>query len=142
MCPTAMPPRGRLWALGACQAALIMLMKGKLHTDELLAPIVARQPACAQSGGISPCLCPRRAALPPKRCDQRCGVNIAPDLNAKRDIVSNAIESGGARLGNDLPKVGGGLFGVETGDRRSAVFVWMPAALWQDGQRGQITGGW
>lgn len=81
-----------------------VLMKGSLHTDELMAPIVAREAGLRTSRRMSlislfdlPCY-PKLLSL------ADCGINIAPTLEVKRDILSNAVELL-QRIGISEPKV-------------------------------------
>jgi phosphotransacetylase len=115
-----------------------MLMKGKLHTDELLAPIVDKATGLRTERRISHVFVLDVPHYPKPLLISDAAINIAPDLNAKRDIVQNAIDLARA-LGNDLPKVAV-LSAVETvtADLPSSVDA---AALCKMAQRGQITGG-
>lgn len=81
------------------------LMKGSLHTDELMSAIVDRKGGLRTGRRISHVFVfdlPRYHKL---IALSDCVVNIAPTLQTKRDILGNAIELLG-RLGIDAPKVG------------------------------------
>ena len=113
------------------------LMKGSLHTDELMEAAVA--PDGLRSG--------RRMShvfvLDVPTYDRLllvtdAAINIAPDLDAKRDIVQNAIELAHA-LGIPAPLVAI-LSAVETVNPRIQSTV-DAAALCKMADRGQITGG-
>lgn len=115
-----------------------MLMKGKLHTDELLSPVVNKATGLRTERRMSHIFVLDVPHYPKPLLISDAAINIAPDLNAKRDIVQNAIDLASA-LGNPLPKVAV-LSAVET------VTPAMPssidaAALCKMAQRGQITGG-
>lgn len=89
----------------AREGAVHALMKGSLHTDELMSAVVDK--ACGLRTGrrISHIFVfdlPRYHKL---IALADCVVNIAPDLKAKRDILGNAIDLL-HRLNIDLPKVG------------------------------------
>jgi phosphate acetyltransferase/phosphate butyryltransferase len=68
------------------------LMKGSLHTDELMSAVVARDTGLRGQRRISHAFffdLPRYHKL---LALADCVVNIAPDLKTKRDILSNALE--------------------------------------------------
>jgi phosphate acetyltransferase/phosphate butyryltransferase len=100
-------------ALGAAQRAVALardgavaaLMKGSLHTDELMSAVVARDTGLRGPRRISHAFVfdlPRYHKL---LVLADCVVNIAPDLKTKRDILSNALDLLQA-LGVPHPKVG------------------------------------
>ncbi len=80
------------------------LMKGSLHTDELMSAIVRRSSGLRTDRRISHAFVFDLPRYPKLLALADCVVNIAPDLRTKRDIVGNAI-----RLLQDLgiahPKV-------------------------------------
>lgn len=81
------------------------LMKGSLHTDELMSAVVDKATGLRTQRRISHAFVfdlPRYHKL---LMLADCVVNIAPDLKTKRDIVSNAIDLLRA-LGIGSPKVG------------------------------------
>jgi phosphate acetyltransferase/phosphate butyryltransferase len=81
------------------------LMKGSLHTDELMSAVVARDTGLRGPRRISHAFVfdvPRYHKL---LALADCVVNIAPDLKTKRDILSNALDLLQA-LGAPHPKVG------------------------------------
>src|SRR5262245_19027067 len=114
------------------------LMKGSLHTDELMHEVVAKGTGLRTARRITHVFvmdvptCPRRLFI------TDAAVNIEPDLLAKRDIVQNAIDLAHV-LGIALPKVAI-LSAVETPtpEIRSTIDA---AALCKMAERGQITGG-
>jgi phosphate acetyltransferase len=86
-------------------ARLMALMKGSLHTDDLLGAVVSKANGLRTERRISHLFI---FDLP--RYHKLLGladavVNIAPDLTTKRSIVQNAVD-GLHRLGISLPKVG------------------------------------
>jgi phosphate acetyltransferase len=114
------------------------IMKGSLHTDEIMGAIVPSSAGLRTSRRISHAFVMDVATYPKMFMITDAAINIFPDLEVKRDIVQNAIELGHA-LGVDMPKVG----------ILSAVEVVNPkipstldaAALCKMADRGQITGG-
>jgi phosphotransacetylase len=114
------------------------VMKGNLHTDELLAHVVKREGGLRTSRRISHVFVMDVATRSELLFISDAAINIAPDLVTKVDIVQNAIELAIA-CGLENPKVGV-LAAVET------VNVNMPstldaAALAKMADRGQIRGG-
>jgi len=81
------------------------LMKGSLHTDELMAAVVNKDTGLRGSSRISHAFVfdlPRYHKL---LALADCVVNIAPDLKTKKDIVGNAVALL-HKLGIAQPKVG------------------------------------
>lgn len=71
--------------------ALASLMKGSLHTDELMSAVVARDTGLRTGKRISHAFLfdlPRYHKL---LALADCVVNIAPDLKTKRDVLGNAV---------------------------------------------------
>jgi phosphate acetyltransferase len=113
------------------------LMKGSLHTDELMGAVVSPQSCIRTARRISHCFIMDVPGHPEPLIITDAAVNIAPDLDAKADITQNAID-----LAHDM--------GVE--DVRVAVLSAMEtvrakvpstidaAALCKMADRGQITG--
>src|SRR6218665_1227522 len=100
-------------ATGAAHRAVTMaragalggLMKGSLHTDELMSAVWQRDGGLRGARRISHLFLFDLPRYPKLLGMADCVVNIAPDLPAKRDILGNAI--GLLRgLGLDEPKVG------------------------------------
>jgi phosphate acetyltransferase len=115
-----------------------LLMKGSLHTDELLGEVTKRETGLRTGRRISHVFIMDVPTHPQTLFITDAAVNIAPDLLAKRDIVQNAIDLYRS-LGLGVPKVAI-LSAVET------VTVAIPstldaAALCKMADRGQITGG-
>jgi phosphate acetyltransferase/phosphate butyryltransferase len=114
------------------------LMKGALHTDELMQAVVARDTGLRTARRISHVFAIDAPAYPRALFITDAAVNIYPTLLDKRDIVQNAIELVLA-LGIVTPRVAI-LSAVETvsPDIRSTVDA---AALCKMADRGQIVGG-
>ena len=114
------------------------LMKGALHTDELMQAVVATETGLRTARRISHVFAIDAPAYPRALFITDAAVNIYPTLLDKRDIVQNAIELVLA-LGIATPRVAI-LSAVETvsPDIRSTVDA---AALCKMADRGQIVGG-
>ena len=114
------------------------LMKGSLHTDELMAVVVARESGLRTKRRVSHCFVLHTPRYPRPFIVTDAAINLAPDLEQKADIIRNAIDLAHA-IGVAEPKVAI-LAAVET------VNPAMPstldaAALCKMAERGQITGG-
>ncbi|WP_346797853.1 bifunctional enoyl-CoA hydratase/phosphate acetyltransferase [Halomonas sp. Bachu 37] len=114
------------------------LMKGALHTDELLREVLKRKGGLRTERCISHVMAFDVPTYPRPLFITDAAINIAPDLNQKRDIVQNAIELAHA-LGNNNPNVAI-LSAVETINPKIASTL-DAAALCKMAERGQITGG-
>jgi phosphotransacetylase len=114
------------------------LMKGALHTDELMHEVVATETGLRTSRRISHVFAIDAHAYPRALFITDAAVNIIPSLMDKRDIVQNAIDLVTA-LGIVTPRVAI-LSAVETvsPDIRSTLDA---AALCKMADRGQINGG-
>jgi phosphate acetyltransferase len=114
-----------------------VLMKGKLHTDELMEPVVDRATGLRTERRMSHIFALDVPHYSKPIFITDAALNIAPDLDTKRDIVQNAIDLAHA-LGISRPKVAV-LSALET------VYSKVPstidaAALCKMLDRGQITG--
>ncbi len=112
------------------------LMKGALHTDELMHPVVAKEGGLRTARQMSHVFVIDEPSYPRLLLLTDAAINIEPDLEAKRDIVQNAIDLARA-LGIDKPKVGI-LSAVETVTPKLRS-TWEAAALCKMADRGQIT---
>jgi phosphotransacetylase/acyl dehydratase len=114
------------------------LMKGALHTDELMRPVVDATLGLRTARRISHVFAIDAPNYPRPMFITDAAVNIYPNLFDKRDIVQNAIDMVRA-LGIMTPRVAI-LSAVETvsPDIRSTIDA---AALCKMADRGQITGG-
>lgn len=115
-----------------------LLMKGSLHSDELLSAVANRETGLRTARRISHVFVMDVPSHPQTLFITDAAVNIAPDLMAKRDIIQNAIDLfTGLDLGT--PKVAI-LSAVET-INPSIPSTIEAAALCKMADRGQITGG-
>jgi phosphate acetyltransferase len=115
-----------------------LLMKGSLHTDELLAEVVKRDTGIRTGRRISHVFVMDVPGHPHTLFITDAAVNIAPDLAAKHDIIQNAIDLH-VGLGLGTPKVAI-LSAVET-VTSSIPSTIEAAALCKMADRGQITDG-
>ncbi|SDA27930.1 phosphate acetyltransferase [Methylobacterium sp. UNC378MF] len=114
------------------------LMKGALHTDEVLAAVVSRTSGLRTERRMSHVYVLDVPSCPKPLFLTDAAVNIAPSLEEKRDIVQNAIDLARA-LGIAQPKVAI-LSAVETISTKLGSTL-DAAALCKMAERGQITGG-
>jgi phosphotransacetylase len=114
------------------------IMKGSLHTDELLAAVVRQETGLRTARRISHVFVMQVPGFDRLLFVTDAAVNIDPSLEDKADIVQNAIDLARA-LGVEQPKVAI-LSAVETvtSKLRSTLDA---AALCKMADRGQITGG-
>ena len=113
------------------------LMKGSLHTDELMAAVVAGASGLRTARRISHCYLMHTPAYPRPFIITDGAVNIAPTLEDKADILRNAIDLAHI-VGVALPRVAI-LAAVETVNPRMQATL-DAAALCKMADRGQITG--
>lgn len=113
------------------------LMKGSLHTDEIMGAIVPSAAGLRTSRRISHAMVVDVSTYPKMLMLTDAAVNIFPDLETKRDIIQNAIDLAHA-LGIEEPKVGI-LSAVESVNPKIPSTV-DAAALCKMAERGQITG--
>jgi phosphate acetyltransferase/phosphate butyryltransferase len=114
------------------------LMKGALHTDELMHVVVAPETGLTTDRRMSHVFVMDVPTYPRPLFITDAALNVAPDLDAKRDIVQNAIELAHA-LDVAQPKVAI-LSAVETVSSRLRSTL-EAAALAKMADRGQIVGG-
>jgi phosphate acetyltransferase len=114
------------------------LMKGSLHTDELMAAVVARDTGIRTARRISHCFVMDVPGHKDPLIVTDAAVNIAPDLEAKADIVQNAIDLGHALRFEEVRVAI--LSAMETVNPKVPSTV-EAAALCKMADRGQITGG-
>jgi phosphotransacetylase len=113
------------------------LMKGSLHTDELMSEIVRKETGIRTARRISHVFIMDVPTYPKPLFITDAAVNIFPTLEDKVDIVQNAIDLAHA-LGIALPKVAI-LSAVETINSKLPSTI-DAAALCKMAERGQITG--
>ena len=114
------------------------LMKGSLHTDELMVAVVSSESGLRTKRRVSHCFVLQTPRYPRPFIVTDAAINLAPTLEQKADIVRNAIDLARV-IGVEIPKVAI-LAAVET------VSATMPAtldaaALCKMADRGQISGG-
>ena len=114
------------------------LMKGSLHTDELMHEVVAKETGLRTARRITHVFVVDVPTCPRPLFITDAAINIAPDLFTKRDIVQNAIDLAHV-LGVAMPKVAI-LSAVEipTPEIKSTIDA---AALCKMAERNHITGG-
>jgi len=115
-----------------------ILMKGSLHTDELMSAIVARDGGLRTSRRVSHAFVMDVPAYHKVLVVTDAAINIAPALEEKADICRNAIDLVVA-LGLEEPKVAI-LAAVETVTTKMPATI-DAAALCKMAERGQIKGG-
>ena len=113
------------------------LMKGSLHTDEVMAAVVARDSGLRTARRISHCFVMDIPSHATPLIISDAAVNIAPTLEDKIDIVQNAIDLGHA-LGAAEVRVAI-LSAMETVSPKVPSTI-EAAALCKMADRGQITG--
>lgn len=114
------------------------IMKGALHTDELLEAVVATDSGLRTDRRMSHVFVLDVSTYPRPLLVSDAALNIAPDLAAKRDIVQNAIDCAQA-MDIGEPKVAI-LSAVETVNPKMISTI-DAAALCKMAERGQIVGG-
>ena len=119
------------------QGRVEALMKGSLHTDELMAAVVASGTGLRTKRRISHCYLMQTPAYPRPFIITDAAINIAPTLDDKADIVRNAIDLAHA-IGVAEPRVAI-LAAVETINPHMPATL-DAAALCKMAERGQITG--
>jgi phosphate acetyltransferase len=116
-----------------------MLMKGSLHTDELMRSVTAKATGLRTDRRISHVFVMDVPAYAETLLVTDAAINIFPDLDDKRDIIQNAIDLfTQARFGTS-PRVAI-LSAVETVTSKIPSTI-EAAALCKMADRGQITGG-
>jgi phosphate acetyltransferase len=115
-----------------------LLMKGSLHTDELLGAVVARETGLRTSRRISHVFIMDVPTYHKVLIVTDAAINIAPTLEDKADICQNAIDLA-MSLGLRKPKVAI-LAAVETVNSKMQATL-DAAALCKMADRGQIKGG-
>jgi len=114
------------------------LMKGSLHTDELMSAVVKRENGMRTNRRISHCFVMDVPALEQALIITDCAINIAPTLQDKVHIIQNAIDLAHV-FGRTLPRVAI-LSAMETVNPGVPSTI-EAGALCKMADRGQITGG-
>ena len=119
------------------QGAVQALMKGSLHTDELVSAVLAPAAGLRTKRRLSHCFLMQTPAYPRPFIISDAAINIAPTLEHKADIIRNAITLAHA-IGVAEPRVAI-LAAVETVNPAMPATL-DAAALCKMADRGQITG--
>ena len=115
-----------------------MLMKGSLHTDELMGAVVKKETGLRTARRISHCFVMDVPALDHAIIITDAAVNMFPTLEDKVHIIQNAIDLAHA-LGRERPRVAI-LSAMETINPKVQTTI-EAGALCKMADRGQITGG-
>jgi phosphate acetyltransferase len=115
-----------------------LLMKGSLHTDELMKEVTSSATGLRTERRISHVFIMDVPGHPETLFVTDAAINISPDLDTKRDIVQNAIDLWRG-IGMGTPKVAI-LSAVETVTTKIPSTI-AAAALCKMAERGQIIGG-
>ena len=113
------------------------LMKGSLHTDELMGAVVSRESGIRTARRISHCFVMDVPGHADPLIITDAAVNIAPDLDEKVDIVQNAIDLAHAM---GFPEVRVAILSAMETVTSKAPSTIEAAALCKMAERGQITG--
>ncbi len=113
------------------------LMKGSLHTDELMAEVVKKDTGLRTARRISHCFVMDVPSHPDALIISDAAVNIAPTLEAKVDIVQNAIDLAHALR---APEVRVAILSAMETVNPNVPSTVEAAALCKMADRGQITG--
>jgi phosphate acetyltransferase len=113
------------------------LMKGSLHTDELMGAVVARDGGIRTARRISHCFVMDVPSHPDALVISDAAVNIAPTLEDKVDIVQNAIDLANAM---GVPEVRVAILSAMESVNPKVPSTVEAAALCKMADRGQITG--
>ncbi|MGY3239718.1 phosphate acetyltransferase [Bradyrhizobium sp. USDA 4448] len=116
-----------------------LLMKGSLHTDELMRAVTAKVGGLRTDRRISHVFVMDVPAYAETIFVTDAAINIFPDLDAKRDIIQNAIDLYNQAGFGQSPRVAI-LSAVETVTSKIPSTI-EAAALCKMADRGQITGG-
>jgi phosphate acetyltransferase len=114
------------------------LMKGSLHTDELMGAVVARETGIRTARRISHCFVMDIPGHKDPLIITDAAVNISPSLEDKVDIVQNAIDLAHSMR---LPEVRVAILSAMETVNPKVVSTIEAAALCKMADRGQITGG-
>jgi len=115
-----------------------LLMKGSLHTDELMREVTSSKTGLRTARRISHVFIMDVPTYPETLFITDAAINIFPDLDTKRDIIQNAIDLF-TQIGLGVPRVAI-LSAVETVTSKIPSTI-EAAALCKMAERGQIVGG-
>ncbi len=122
----------------AARGEVEALMKGSLHTDELMGAVVASRTGLRTERRISHVFVMSVPAYPRLLLITDAAINIAPDLDDKADICRNAIALAKV-LGVETPKVA--IMSAAETVNSKLLSSTEAASLCKMAERGQITGG-
>lgn len=125
----------------AAQRKVSAIMKGSLHTDEVLSAVLPSSVGLRTSRRVSHVFYHGVPAYPKPLIITDAVVNVAPDLEAKADICQNAINFWRALRSDDAKPNVAILAAVETIMPKMQATL-DAAALCKMADRGQITGGY
>ncbi len=114
------------------------LMKGKIHTDELMGPVVDKETGLRTARRISHVFYAEAPNYSKPLFLSDAAINIQPNLQDKKDITQNAIDLFRA-LGFGTPKVAIVCATEDVNDKMQSTLD--AAALSKMADRGEITGG-
>ena len=139
MIPTTLSHEAAAKAVALARAGSVeAVMKGSLHTEELMHEVVAKDTGLTTVRRISHVFVMDVPAYPRVLFLTDAAINISPDLEDKRDIIQNAIDLARV-LGIETPKVAI-LAAVETVSSKLKSSI-EAGALCKMADRQQITGG-
>ena len=137
--PTAHSHEAAARAVALARAGKVeALMKGSLHTDELMHEVVARDTGLCTARRMSHVFVMDAPEYPRLLFLTDAAINIYPDLEDKRDIVQNAIDL--ARRFGDRNPQGSDPVGGRNGDAEAAIHAGGGGPL-QDGRPSADHGG-
>lgn len=113
------------------------LMKGSLHTDEVMAAVVSRETGIRTARRVSHCFVMDVPGYPTPLIITDAAVNIAPTLEEKADIIQNAIELAKAIRFDEVRVAILSAMETVTSKVNSTIEA---AALCKMAERGQISG--
>jgi phosphate acetyltransferase len=113
------------------------IMKGSLHTDELMGAVVAKATGLRTARRISHCFVMDVPGYPHPLIITDAAINIAPTLAEKRDITQNAIDLAHALR---IPEVRVAILSAMETVNPAVPSTVEAAALCKMADRGQITG--
>jgi phosphate acetyltransferase len=114
------------------------LMKGSLHTDELMGAVVSREGGLRTARRISHCFVMDVPSYAETLIVTDAAINIAPSMETKVDIIQNAIDLGHAMR---FPEVRVAILSAMETVNPKVPSTIEAGALCKMADRGQITGG-
>ena len=136
--PSAHSHNSAAKAVGLVTAGRVeALMKGSLHTDEIMGAVVAREGGIRTERRISHCFIMDVPSHSDPLIITDAAVNIAPDLETKVDIIQNAI---GLAHAMGAPEVRVAILSAMETVTAKVPSTIEAAALCKMAERGQITG--